>query len=143
MEKLRECPFCGSNKSLVPHGAHMRRGGKIIRRMIICCQNCRTSGPKEPSKDLAIVSWNRRTPPPTHVLVPVEPTEEMKLAGIAECRKAHIYPGASNRIYRAMLSAAKDAAPPTIEAKMGAKEAGDATAPSSAPPATPDTSSCG
>jgi len=99
MQQAREllpCPFCGeANHLLVEH-----LDGTIIHPAYqVRCDNCGASSGYTDRSCAEL--WNTRAAPEGLVLVPVELTEEMHLAGVLARRNG----GATHDVYRAMLAA--------------------------------------
>lgn len=102
--ELRPCPFCGGEAERIDFGpgAGENEGGSCI-----ACRRCQASGPVEFGfKENFIANWNRRAAvraaPEGYVLVPAEPTEEMKRAGTAHASNPY---GLARDVWAAMLAA--------------------------------------
>lgn len=95
MSELKPCPFCGTT-------ARIFGGPMAQERYSIWCNNYHhiEYGMNEQE---TIDAWNTRHIPEGYALVPVEPSEAIKLAFI-ECYERRIYDVSS--IYKAMIKAA-------------------------------------
>ena len=56
-EKLKPCPFCGSEPFL--HQMHVQKTGEDLEMFTVICTNCH-AGVYVP-KEEAIAAWNRRS----------------------------------------------------------------------------------
>ena len=67
MADLLNCPFCGARHTLRCNAGVEWSGRKRRSILRLVCMNCRAAGPKELTKALAELAWNRRSPAPVAV----------------------------------------------------------------------------
>ncbi len=114
-DKLLPCAHCGTDEF-----AEYYTDNETMLVSIFCNADdggCGAMAPFAEDSKRAFKAWNTRTPPEGYVLVPVEPTAEMQVAGSSAMR---IETTPLNKLYmccqsyRAMLSAA-EVKPVTVE----------------------------
>jgi Lar family restriction alleviation protein len=108
-DELLPCPFCGAEpveKRIQPHKHHLVQMPNYPGAWSVECAKCEVRVFDHNNRANAVAKWNRRVPA-DGVVVPMEPTEAMIVAGSMKVTTdIENGPACLYDVYKAMLSAA-------------------------------------
>lgn len=106
-DQLLPCPFCGGEAKILEGAPGLYSADNTLYHAK--CQSCGSCGASiyDHGRGGAIAAWNRRSVPEGWVLVPREPTPEMRAAALQDhLPKSPDDPPLYESVWRSMISAA-------------------------------------